>query len=120
LSVIRLYLDEDATQHDLIAALRLHQVDVTSAQEQGLVETPDLAQLEWSYANARVLYTFNVRHFYALHSQFMVDGRVHAGIILAPQQRYSIGEQMRRLLRLIETKSAEEMANHVEYLSAWN
>jgi hypothetical protein len=120
LSVIRLYLDEDAAQHNLIAALRLRHVDVTSALEQGLVEIPDLAQLEWCCANARVLYTFNVRHFYALHSQFIAAGRVHAGIILAPQQRYSIGEQMRRLLRLIETKSAEEMTNQVEYLSGWD
>ncbi len=120
MSVIRLYLDEDAAQHDLIAALRLRNVDVTSAQEQGLVEVPDLAQLEWCCAKARVLYTFNVRHFYALHSEFMKSAKEHAGIILAPQQRYSIGGQMRRLLRLIERKSAEEMANHVEYLSAWD
>jgi hypothetical protein len=120
LSVIRLYLDEDAAQHDLIAALRLRKVEVTSAQEQGLVEVPDLAQLEWCRAKARVLYTFNVRHFYALHGEFMRSAREHAGIILAPQQRYSIGGQMRRLLRLIERTSAEEMASHIEYLSAWD
>ena len=47
MSVIRLYLDEDAAQHDLIAALRLRGVDVTSAQEQGMVGATDLAQLEW-------------------------------------------------------------------------
>jgi hypothetical protein len=120
LSVIRLYLDEDAARHDLIAALRLREVDVTSAQEEGLVEATDLRQLEWCWAKARVLYTFNVRHFYALHGEFMRSSRDHAGIILAPQQRYSVGGQMRRLLRLIEKKTAAEMANHVEYLSAWS
>jgi hypothetical protein len=118
-SVIRLYLDEDAAQHDLIAALRLREVDVTSAQEQGLVEATDLMQLEWCLVKARVLYTFNIRHFYALHSEFMRSARNHAGLILAPQQRYSVGGQMRRLLRLIEKKTAAEMANQVEYLSAW-
>lgn len=35
------------------------------------------------------------------------------------QQNYSIGEQMRRLLRLIAAKSAEDMQNQVEFLSAW-
>ena len=50
MSVIRLYLDEDAAQHDLLAALRLRQVDVTSAQEQGLVGAADLAQLQWCCA----------------------------------------------------------------------
>ena len=120
MSVIRLYLDEDAAQRDLLAALRLRQVDVTSAQEQGLAGVPDLAQLEWCHAKVRVLYTFNVRHFHALHGEFLRSVRQHAGIILAPQQRYSIGGQMRRLLRLLERKSAEEMRNHIEYLSAWD
>jgi hypothetical protein len=35
------------------------------------------------------------------------------------QQHYSMGEQMRRLLRLIASKSAGEMENWVEFLSAW-
>jgi hypothetical protein len=35
------------------------------------------------------------------------------------QQRYSVGEQMRRLLRLIDTLTAEEMRNRIEFLSAW-
>ena len=120
MSVIRLYLDEDAAQHDLTAALRLRGIDVTSAQEQGMVGATDLAQLEWCCVKARVLYTFNVRHFYALHAEYMRSARNHAGLILAPQQRYSIGGQMRCLLRLIENKTATEMANHVEYLSAWS
>lgn len=42
-----------------------------------------------------------------------------AGIILANQQQYSVGEQMRRILRLIAAKSAEEMRDWVEFLSAW-
>ena len=46
LSVIRLYLDEDAAQHGLLAALRLRGVDVTSAQEVGLIGAPDQSQLE--------------------------------------------------------------------------
>jgi hypothetical protein len=35
------------------------------------------------------------------------------------QQHYSVGEQLRRLLRLIASKSAGEMENWVEFLSAW-
>ena len=31
----------------------------------------------------------------------------------------SVGEQMRRLLRLIAHRSAEDMQNHIEFLSAW-
>ena len=36
------------------------------------------------------------------------------------QQRYSVGEQMRRLLRLISSLTAEEMRNRIEFLSAWS
>jgi hypothetical protein len=64
---IRLYLDEDTSDADLLEALRIRSVD---------------------------------------------DRPV--------QQRYSVGEQMRRLLRLIKTLTAEEMRNRIEFLSAWS
>lgn len=35
------------------------------------------------------------------------------------RQRYSVGEQARRLLKLIATNSAEEMRNQVEFVSVW-
>jgi hypothetical protein len=50
---------------------------------------------------------------------FLKEGKVRAGIILARQQHYSVGEQMRRLLKLIAALSAEEMQNHIEFVSAW-
>lgn len=40
-------------------------------------------------------------------------------MILVQQQRYSIGELMCGILRLVVAKSAEEMENQVEFLSAW-
>lgn len=49
----------------------------------------------------------------------MKQGQRHAGIILG-FQNYSIGEQMRRILRIIVNKSAQEMQNQVEFLSAWD
>ena len=116
---IRLYVDEDAVDKDLIQALRARGVDVITALEAGMIERQDEEQLEYAAVQKRVLYSFNVRDFYRLHTDFLARGRSHAGIILAQQQRYSVGEQMRRLLRLIATKSAEGMRNQVEFLSAW-
>lgn len=40
-------------------------------------------------------------------------------MILVQQQRYSVGQLMRGILQLIAAKSAEEMENQVEFLSAW-
>jgi hypothetical protein len=49
----------------------------------------------------------------------MATGRDHAGIILAQQQRYSTGEQIRRLLRLIGSFTDEAMRNREEFLGRW-
>jgi hypothetical protein len=60
-----------------------------------------------------------VGDFHELHSEYLETGKTHTAIIVSPQQVYSVGEQMRRLLRLIAVKSAEEMVNQIEFLSSW-
>ena len=117
---IRLYIDEDAMDNDLIRALRSRSVDVVTPREAGMIECKDGDQLDYATAQGRVLYSFNVGDFYRLHTEYLSQGRSHAGIILAQQQRYSVGEQMRRLLKLIAAKSAEAMGNQVEFLSTWD
>jgi hypothetical protein len=51
--------------------------------------------------------------------QIIAEGRFHAGIVVAQQQRYSTGEELRRLMRLIGRRTQEEMRNRIEFLSAW-
>ena len=116
---IRLYLDEDAMDSDLVHALRMHGVDVTTALDEGLIEHYDNDHLAFAASQSRALYSFNAGDYLALHSEYLTQGRHHAGIILAAQQRYSVGEQMRRLLRIINRRSAEAMQDQVEFLSAW-
>ena len=116
---IRLYLDEDAMDNDLVRALRLRGLDVITALDVGLIGATDLDHLELAIESGRVLYSFNVSDFMNLHTQFLATGRNHAGIIFGQQQRYSVGEQMRRMVRLVQMRSAESMRNTVEFLSAW-
>lgn len=116
---IRLYVDEDAMDEDLVRALRVRGIDVLTALEAEMIEHLDEEHLEFATRERRVLYSFNVKDFYRLHQEHLAQGEPHAGIILARQQRYSVGEQMRRLLKLIATKSEEEMRNQVGFLSAW-
>ena len=40
-------------------------------------------------------------------------------MVLSQQQEYSVGEQMRRVLKVMALKSAGDMRNCVEFLSAW-
>jgi hypothetical protein len=58
-----------------------------------------------------------VRHgdFARLHSDYLARGDEHAGIIVIPDQRYSIGEKIRRLAGFISSVTAEEMVNRMEY-----
>jgi len=54
-----------------------------------------------------------------LHTELLAMGKTHAGIILIAQQRYTVGDQMRRILKLIAVRSAADMRDCVEFLSAW-
>lgn len=116
---IRLYLDEDAMQQALVKALRVRGVDVMTALEAGMIERPDREHLEYATSQGRVLCTFNVGHFYQLPTEYLQGGLSHAGIVLLPRQRYTLGEQLRRLLKLVATESAESMRDRDEFLSTW-
>ena len=103
---------------DLLTALRRRNVDVVSTGEAQMLSRSDEQQLQWAFKHQRVIYSFNVRDFYRIHTNWIEKRQNHAGIILGIQN-YSIGEQMRRLLRIIASKSTEDMKNQVEFLSAW-
>lgn len=117
--IITLYLDEDSQDSDLVRALRLRDVDVMISAEAGMNGRKDEEQLLFASSCGRVLYSFNSKDFYQLHSRFLMQGRTHAGLILGPQQELSIGEQMRRLMKLIAAFSAEEMIGRVEFMGKW-
>lgn len=116
---IRLFVDEDAMAHGLVNGLRARGIDVLTVGEGARTELEDAEQLEFATSHARVLFTFNTSDFYKLHMEWVTQGKPHAGIVFAPQQRYAIGEQIRRLLNLMRVRSAEEMIGNVEFLSHW-
>ena len=117
--MFRLYIDEDSGDRDLVQALRARGVDVVTAQEVGMIERTDVEHLQFATEQNRVLYSFNRGDFLRLHSLCLVEGRTHAGILLARQQHYSVGEQMRRMLKVMALKSPADMRNSVEFLSDW-
>jgi regulator of sigma D len=118
MSLLRLFIDEDSMDHRFVRALRARKVDITTVGEIGTTRFSDEDQLILAVEQQRVLYTFNVGDFCQLHSTYMSEGQTHAGIIISSQE-YSIGEQMRRVLKLIATKSAEEMVNQLVFLSTY-
>ena len=101
-------------------ALRSRGVTVLTALEAGLTGMHDEQQLAYATERERVLYSHNTSDFYRLHGEWISAGREHAGMILAPQQRFSVGEQLRRILRIRTVAGAESMRNRIEFLANWS
>lgn len=93
MSQARLYLDEDSMRRSLVFGLRARNVDVQAASEAGMINRDDEDHLAAAALAGRALYTFNVADYCALHESWISQKRAHAGIIVAPQQRYSTGRR---------------------------
>lgn len=116
MSLIRLYVDEDASEHAVVSALRDRGFDVLTVSEAAMAGESDQAQLLLATSQGRSLYTLNVGDYCALHKRFLLGGESHAGIIVIPRQRYTIGEKVRHLTDLLMSTTAEEMRNRLEFV----
>ena len=116
MSRIRVYVDEDAAEHAVTSALRARGVDVLTTLEAGRTGISDEEQLLFAVSRQRCLYSFNVRDYSRLHGEFLRSGRQHFGIIVIPDQRYSVGEKVRRIAKLVAVVTGEEMVNRIEFL----
>ncbi len=94
-------------------------MDVSSSRELRLLQSSDDAQLAWALDQGRAIYTYNASDFCRLHSEYIRQGRHHAGIIIGDQQAVAIGEEMRRLLRIADARTADAMRDTLEYLGNW-
>src|SRR4051794_25074241 len=90
--------------------LRLHGLDVLTAQDANRCGLPDPDQLAFAAAEERVMVTFDTDYL-ALHQA----GVPHAGIAWFPATRYSIGELIRHLVLLHTVMDRDAMRNHVDH-----
>ena len=104
----------------VVHALRSRGVTVITALEAGLNGARDEDQLAFAAEHECVLYSHNASDFHRLHTEWVVAGRGHAGMILAPQQRFSVGERLRRILCIRAAVSAERMKSWIEFLTDWS
>ena len=116
---IKIYIDEDAVHKALVLTLRSRGVTVFTALESELTGKADEEQLAFATQQGCVVYTYNVCDFHRLHTEWLTSGRAHCGIILAPQRRFSVGEQLRRILPIRARASAGSMRNRIEFLTNW-
>ena len=113
---IRFFTDEDI-YGATAPALRNRGFDAVSCPESGRLGENDESQLQWATEQRRVIVSFNVAHFARLHTQWLGQGRPHAGITISSQR--PIGDLLRRLLRLAQELDSEAMQNRLEFLADW-
>ena len=81
---LRLYFDEDTMDADLVHALRIRGIEVTTALEQKMIRHDDTEHLELATSQGRALYSFNVGDYQRLHTEYLTQGKHHAGNYLSP------------------------------------
>lgn len=109
----KLLLDEHIWAY-LAKILREQGFDVIHVNEVNLNATPDDKILQFAIDEHRAVVTFNVRDFVPLAIQYYEDGKEHFGVVISKE--ISHGELKRRVIKLLESVTAEELMNAVRYL----
>lgn len=110
------YLDHNVDP-SLAINLRSRGFDTIVAQEMGMDKASDEEHLRYAARAGRVLITHDLRDFARLAEAWYQRGTSHAGIVLVGQPPFvPYGEILRRLLALLNSRTAEEFANEVIWL----
>jgi predicted nuclease of predicted toxin-antitoxin system len=99
----------------LAAQLRQYGFDVTSTVEMNLMGVDDDEQLAYAASSQRAIVTFNHKDFAVRHMRYLAEGQEHWGIILSTEETLDV--LRRRLLRLLNTLTAEELKNQMRWLN---
>lgn len=108
---IRIYIDE-SVNIAIAEGLKRRGIDAWSAKDVGKLGQTDEEQLRYAVREKAVIFTHD-DDFLTMVSK---SNREHYGVIYVHQQKLPLGECIRRVKNLVETKSVEEMQNHIEFL----
>lgn len=80
-------------------------------------ECSDEAQLTYATESGMAILTYNIQDFVPLAQSWFLSGHKHCGIILSEQfSRHQFGELLRRVLRLLNRWTADELDNQIVFL----
>ena len=111
----RPYLDHNVDPK-LAADLRRHGFTATCARDVGNERATDDEHLRWAAERGLVVISFDVKDFPVLANRWLDEGRTHAGIILVTPSEIPYGTFLRRLLELLDKKTADELVDQIEWL----
>ncbi|MGH8058011.1 MAG: DUF5615 family PIN-like protein [Candidatus Entotheonellia bacterium] len=113
---VALYTDADVTA-DLASAVRRRGYQAQSAAEAGNLTLSDEAQLRYATDHGMAILTYNAQDFIPIARAWSLAGREHTGIILSEQfSQRQFGELLRRVLRLLDRLTADEMHHQIVFL----
>lgn len=110
----KLYLNEHISPR-LAIQLRKHGFDAISSQEAKLLSSSDDEQFAFAVSEQRSILTFNHSDYVSRHENYLRTGKEHWGIILSTEEK--IGVLLRRLLRLLDYVSTNELKNQIRWLN---
>ena len=111
---VALYADADVNK-SIVEQLREKGYSAIHAADLGHDEwEDDERHLIFAAQVNRTLLTHNTKHFEPLYQKWWDAGLTHAGIIVAPQ--WGVGKMIQRLLKLLDTVTADEMVNNYKHL----
>ncbi len=110
----RLYLDEHISPRIAIQ-LRKYGFDAITLHERGMLSEDDREQLSVAASEQRAIVTCNFSDYVSLDEEYAAVGRQHWGVILTTEE--PTGVLIRRLLRLLNALSADELKNQVRWLN---
>ncbi len=115
---IRLYIDEHVWRK-LAAELRERGFDAVNVFDVGRDGLPDEEQWNYAAAEGRAFLTYdkNGGRFVKLASDWFYAGLTHSGLIISGQIERR--ELLHRTTKLLNSVSAEEIANTVRFLEEW-
>jgi predicted nuclease of predicted toxin-antitoxin system len=111
---LALYMDVHI-RHEITRGLRLRQVDVLTAQEDGMRRAADPLLLDRATALNRVLFT-NDEDLLREGARRQQAGEVIAGVIYAHQLYVSVGQCVKDLELIAKSCDPVDLANQVWYL----
>jgi predicted nuclease of predicted toxin-antitoxin system len=110
----KLHLNEHLSPR-LAEQLRQHGFDITSTVELNMTAADDDEQLAYAASAQRAIVTFNHKDFAVRHDAYMAEGKEHWGIVLSTEEAVDVLRH--RLLRLLNTLTADELKNQMRWLN---
>ncbi len=113
----RLHLDADCSRRGLHRVLGERGFDVTRTPNAWVDEdASDEEQLQKATQRNRIIFTYNVRHFFPLTRKFPN----HAGVVIAHQYDWNLSRLLKAFDRLLTETTPAFWRGQVRWLTEWD